>query len=115
MNPILRPCSSVLQEALDLRRFRRRTAGMDINDLNRGDRRKKKEKVEPDPDPWKLKSGGGIISIEEIRGRTFGGNEGAKVTSGGSFATESNAMDTERHMYEYSSWRILQRRSEFRS
>ncbi|KAI9101016.1 hepatocellular carcinoma-associated antigen 59-domain-containing protein [Phlyctochytrium arcticum] len=92
--------STVLQEALELRKFRRKAAGIDASDLNRGEpKKKKKEKVDVEDDPWKLKSGGGIIDINNVRGRSFG--EEGMTKEVGSFATESNAMDTERHMQEY--------------
>ncbi|KAJ3148022.1 hypothetical protein HDU86_007590 [Geranomyces michiganensis] len=123
---------SVLQEALELRRFRRRAPGMDLHDLNRGDdhKRKKKRKdgngedggdAEPNDDPWKLNSGGGLITADEVKGMSFGGADGADagaqggaggLTSSGGFATESNAMDTERHMREFIEKEMRKRRGE---
>ncbi|KAI8822398.1 hepatocellular carcinoma-associated antigen 59-domain-containing protein, partial [Fimicolochytrium jonesii] len=100
-----------LQEALELRKFRKRAAGLDISDLNRGDRRKQKEKPVED-DPWKLKSGGGIINIDEVRGKSFGGDEKAGAGGGGSFATASNAMDTDRHMQDFIEKELRKRRGQ---
>ncbi|KND01720.1 uncharacterized protein SPPG_03513 [Spizellomyces punctatus DAOM BR117] len=100
--------SAVVQEALELRRFRRRAAGLDTADLSRGDKRKKKEKPVND-DPWKLKTGGGIINIDDVRGRNFG-EDGRGGGGGGSFATASNVMDTDRHMREYIEQELRKRR-----
>ncbi|KAJ3162528.1 hypothetical protein HDU88_006687 [Geranomyces variabilis] len=117
---------SVLQEALELRKFRRRAPGMDLHDLNRGDEQKRKKKrkddedgggdAEPNDDPWKLNSGGGLITADEVKGMSFGGadsggQEGGLTSSGG-FATESNAMDTERHMREFIEKEMRKRRGE---
>ncbi|KAJ3297489.1 hypothetical protein HK104_000448 [Borealophlyctis nickersoniae] len=90
--------SSIVQEALELRRYRRRLPGIDVQELSRGDKKKRKVEKEVDDDPWKLKSGGGLVDLKDIRGKQFGAD-----TTGGSsaFATESNAMDTERLMQEY--------------
>ncbi|KAJ3017097.1 hypothetical protein HKX48_003720 [Thoreauomyces humboldtii] len=111
--------SSVLAEALELRQFRRRAPGMDITDLNRGDRKlaakraaAEKEK-EVEDDPWKLKSGGGLVNMEEVRGRTFAGEEAPQNTSvGGGFSAESNAMDTERHMRDFIEKEMQKRRGD---
>ncbi|KAJ3176634.1 hypothetical protein HDU87_004962 [Geranomyces variabilis] len=134
---------SVLQEALELRKYRRRAPGMDLHDLNRGDEQKRKKKrkddedgggaggggggdAEPNDDPWKLNSGGGLITADEVKGMSFGGAErgdgagqaggagggGGGLTSSGGFATESNAMDTERHMREFIEKEMRKRRGE---
>ncbi|KAI8920879.1 hepatocellular carcinoma-associated antigen 59-domain-containing protein, partial [Powellomyces hirtus] len=111
----------VLREALELRKFRRRAPGMDLADLNRGDtsrRGGKKDKTAAadadNDDPWKLKSGGGLINMDQVRGMTFGGDDADKAatTAGGGFATESNAMDTERHMREFIEKEMRKRRGD---
>ncbi|KAJ3041341.1 hypothetical protein HDV00_009482 [Rhizophlyctis rosea] len=88
--------STVLREALELRKLRRRMPGIDTTDLLKGERKKRKEKVEEEDDPWKLKSGGGLVDIASVKGRQFNA-DGAPSA----FATESNAMDTQRLMDDF--------------
>jgi len=92
--------SALVQEALELRKYRRRLAGIEAGELIKGDKKKKKEEKKGDDDPWKLKSGGGLIELNDVRGRQFGGAEDSNLSTA-SFAQASNAMDTERHMREY--------------
>lgn len=43
--------------------------GLDSADLLKGEKKKRKEKSEADDDPWKLKSGGGLVDIANVKGR----------------------------------------------
>lgn len=85
--------TQVLQDVQELRKLRKKATGIATFDLQ-----SKQEKVEldEDDDPWKLKSGGGIIDIDAVRGKFFGDDQ-----SKGTFATESKIMDTEKLMKEY--------------
>ncbi|KAI8999314.1 hepatocellular carcinoma-associated antigen 59-domain-containing protein [Gaertneriomyces semiglobifer] len=95
--------SSTLEDVMELRKLRRRKAGVDTAELGKGDNIKKVKTI--NDDPWKLKSGGGIINIDEVRGRSFGEDGNA-----GSFATESDAMDSERLMQEFIEKELRKRR-----
>lgn len=60
---------------------------------------KQAAKNEADDDPWKLKSGGGLIKPSNVKGETFGGNSSdALANRTGAFETASTAMDTSKHM-----------------
>ncbi|KAJ3056721.1 hypothetical protein HK097_004874 [Rhizophlyctis rosea] len=89
--------SAIVREALELRKFRRRQAGIDTTDLLKGEKKKRKDKPEDD-DPWKLKSGGGLVDIANVKGRQFNADG---TSSSSAFATESNAMDTQRLMDDF--------------
>ncbi|KAJ3087415.1 hypothetical protein HK102_011168 [Quaeritorhiza haematococci] len=103
--------SSVLQEALELRKLRRKmkVPGIDAHELLKGDaKRREKEEAEKaaaeNDDPFKMKSSGGLFTLEDIK-KTSDAN--AKL---GSFATESNAMDTERLMQQFIDKELRKRR-----
>ncbi|KAH6570546.1 hypothetical protein BASA60_007653 [Batrachochytrium salamandrivorans] len=70
-----------LQEALELRKLRRPKAGISAANLEIGaaplrhlkeKQGKQAEEAGENDDPWKLKSGGGLINMSDVRGRNFG-------------------------------------------
>ncbi|KAI8855063.1 hepatocellular carcinoma-associated antigen 59-domain-containing protein [Chytridium lagenaria] len=100
----------VLQEALELRRYRKRPQGVTAQELLAGDVKSiAKPKEAPDDDPWKLKSGG-LIDMTEMKTR---GNFQMDSSAGGSgFAAASNVMDTEKKMQEFIEAELRKRKSE---
>ncbi|KAJ1342263.1 hypothetical protein BSLG_003186 [Batrachochytrium salamandrivorans] len=70
-----------LQEALELRKLRKPKAGISAANLEIGaaplrhlkeKQGKQAEEAGENDDPWKLKSGGGLINMSDVRGRNFG-------------------------------------------
>ncbi|KAI8918921.1 hepatocellular carcinoma-associated antigen 59-domain-containing protein, partial [Entophlyctis helioformis] len=108
------PDSLTLKEALELRKLRRRAQGISLDKLEKGLVDKKAAEAAAaaaaaKDDPWKLKSGGGLVNMTDIRGRTFG-DEGA--APGGSFESASTAMDTSKHMQSYIETELRKRRGD---
>ncbi|KAH6576941.1 hypothetical protein BASA81_015335 [Batrachochytrium salamandrivorans] len=106
-----------LQEALELRKLRRPKAGISAANLEIGaaplrhlkeKQGKQAEEAGENDDPWKLKSGGGLINMSDVRGRNFG-EEGSGT---GGFETASTAMDTEKHMREFVENELKKRRGD---
>ncbi|KAJ3330534.1 TATA-box-binding protein [Blyttiomyces sp. JEL0837] len=101
--------SDVLAEALELRKLKRRSHGLDAQKLIKGDAELKAVKKETTSDPWKLKTGG-IVDLDKVKGSApvFGDDTGNKA--GGGFATAINTMDTEKKMKEFIEREIQKRR-----
>ena len=55
--------SETLEELIELRKFRKRPQGIDVEKLSKGDVKRKRKK---DDDPWKLTTGG-LIDKEAVR------------------------------------------------
>ena len=58
-------CSSgTIEELIELRKYRRRPQGIDVEKLSKGEAKAKKKKK--DDDPWKL-TAGGLVDLDEVR------------------------------------------------
>ncbi|KAJ3192349.1 hypothetical protein HK101_006692 [Irineochytrium annulatum] len=93
----------VVLEALEMRKIRKRPAGVATTDLIKGDSKAPPKPEAPPADPWKLKSGG-LVDLDEVKGvkMSFGGAEDAtQGPSSKAFVGGSNAMDTDRKMHEF--------------
>ncbi|TPX51818.1 hypothetical protein SeMB42_g00519 [Synchytrium endobioticum] len=77
-----------LQDALELREFRKRTQGLNVMDLMRGDPKAHKlVKMEPTNDPWSS----GLVNKAQPKPDKLSG----------AFTTQSNAMDTDALMRDF--------------
>jgi hypothetical protein len=61
----LQLCSSTIEELEELRKLRRKHAGIDSAKLLKGEEKKKKKAQPANSDPWKLKTGG-LVDKDEI-------------------------------------------------
>ncbi|KAJ1975816.1 hypothetical protein H4R34_004195 [Dimargaris verticillata] len=95
-----------LDDLLTLRRLRRKQAGVDVDTLSKGDRRSKKHKAHQQQQQQQQDTS----NLKEDENADDEGT--AKPTVLGTFTTQSNALDVDKHMMAYIEQEMKRRRRE---
>ncbi|CAG8507706.1 13082_t:CDS:10 [Ambispora leptoticha] len=102
--------SETIEDLIELRKYRRRPQGIDVEKLSKGDVKLKKKKK--DDDPWKLNSGG-LVDIEAVKAA----KEEEEEETGeqrkimlDSFTKQTNALDIDKHMMAFIEEEMRKRR-----
>ncbi|CAM0138055.1 hypothetical protein VKS41_001277 [Umbelopsis sp. WA50703] len=102
--------SSTIEELEEIRKLRRKHAGIDSAKLLKGEEKKKKKAQPADSDPWKLKTGG-LVDKNEIHAADDSEKPEQKLKLD-SFTTQTNALDVDKHMMAYIEDEMKKRRGD---
>ncbi|XP_064649756.1 splicing factor C9orf78 homolog [Lineus longissimus] len=92
---------TAVEDMKELQKMRKRPRGVDVaTGLNAGVSEPKPEEQGKKVDPFKLKSGGGIISMQDLK-KSRGGDKDEDEIIGTSFAAETNRRDEDADMLTY--------------
>ncbi|KAI9287341.1 hepatocellular carcinoma-associated antigen 59-domain-containing protein [Umbelopsis sp. AD052] len=103
--------SSTIEELEELRKLRRKHAGIDSAKLLKGEEKKKKKAQPANPDPWKLKTGG-LVDKDEIHADGQDAEKPEQKLKLDSFTTQTNTLDVDKHMMAYIEEEMKKRRGE---
>ncbi|KAJ2960706.1 hypothetical protein NQZ79_g3907 [Umbelopsis isabellina] len=102
--------SSTIEELEEIRKLRRKHAGIDSAKLLKGEEKKKKKAQTVDSDPWKLKTGG-LVDKNEIHAADDSEKPEQKLKLD-TFTTQTNALDVDKHMMAYIEEEMKKRRGD---
>jgi len=103
--------SSTLEELEEIRKLRRKHAGIDSAKLLKGEEKKKKKAPPANSDPWKLKTGG-LVDKNEIHANSEDAEKPEQKLKLDSFTTQTNALDVDKHMMAYIENEMKKRRGD---
>ncbi|CAO3657891.1 unnamed protein product [Umbelopsis vinacea] len=103
--------SSTIEELEEIRKLRRKHAGIDSAKLLKGEEKKKKKAQPADSDPWKLKTGG-LVDKNEIHANSEETEKPEQKLKLDSFTTQTNALDVDKHMMAYIEEEMKKRRGD---
>ncbi|KAG9295192.1 hypothetical protein G9A89_006173 [Geosiphon pyriformis] len=103
--------SETLEELIELRKYRRRPQGIDVEKLSKGDIKLRKKKKEEDP--WKLNSGG-LVDIEAVKATKDEEDDESseRKIMLDSFTKQTNALDVDKHMMAFIEEEMRKRRGQ---
>ncbi|KAG2176201.1 hypothetical protein INT43_005435 [Umbelopsis isabellina] len=102
--------SSTIEELEEIRKLRRKHAGIDSAKLLKGEEKKKKKAQNTNSDPWKLKTGG-LVDKNEIHAKDDAEKPEQKLKLD-TFTTQTNALDVDKHMMAYIEEEMKKRRGD---
>jgi len=98
----------ILEETKGLQKLRKRPHGVSVVGLTLGTKVSMADELSVSDDPFKLKKGGGMIDMHEIKGQRLTDTDGTSI--GTAFSTETNRRDEDAEMMKYIDGQLARRK-----